>query len=285
MNELDIKTLPDRRTKMDLTGRTALITGGGGFLGPEHGAALVRWGAAAVLVDVDEAGLAAACKRLRHEFPDAHVESAVADITDEAALHKLRSDLDRRRLEIDILVNNAALNPKMDSLNGGSSGSVEAYDMNLWEQELKVGITGTFLCCRTFGARMAERGRGSIVNIASDLAILAPDQSIYAPSGRIEDVRHFKPIGYSVVKSAMLGLNRYLATYWGHQGVRVNCLVPGPVFNDQPEPLLGRIREKIPLRRWADKSEYQEALAFLASDASSYMTGQMLVMDGGRSIW
>ena len=132
---------------------------------------------------------------------------------------------------------------------------------------------------------MANRGGGVIVNIASDLAIQAPDQRVYSKSGRMEDVRHFKPIGYPVVKSAMLGLNRYLATYWAHRGVRVNCLVPGAVHNTQSDHLIKNISYQVPLERLAEKYEYQEAVAFLASEASSYMTGQELIMDGGRSIW
>ena len=173
----------------------------------------------------------------------------------------------------------------MDSFNNKETGTVEDYDMELWDREIKVGITGTFLCCKIFGTEMANRGSGVIVNIASDLAIQAPDQRVYSESGRMEDVKHFKPIGYPVVKSAMLGLNRYLATYWAHKGVRVNCLVPGAVLTTQSDHLVKNISYRVPIGRLAEKYEYQEAIAFLASDASSYMTGQEIIMDGGRSIW
>ena len=275
-----------RASSLDLSGKTALVTGGAGFLGPEHGVGLARHGATVVLLDIVEEGLEEARQRVLNPVTGARVEIAAADITDQAALDQIRDDFEKKRMPIDILANNAALNPKMmDCADGKKSGTVEDYDMVLWEKEIGVGVTGTFLCCRVFGSAMAGRGTGSIVNITSDLAIQAPDQRVYSPTGRMEDVTNFKPIGYPVVKAAMLGLNRYLATYWAHRGVRVNALIPGAVFNDQPDSLVKEVSRRVPLGRWADRTEYQEAVAFLASDASSYMTGQELVMDGGRSIW
>jgi len=238
-----------------------------------------------VLIDIDQDGLRVAKKRVLSQVPEAFVKTYIVDITMKEALYALRERLHAVGSIVDILVNNAALNPKMDSFKDAVTGTVENYDMDLWERELKVGITGTFLCCKIFGSQMAERGSGTIVNIASDLAIQAPDQRVYASTGKIEDVRHFKPASYPVVKSAMLGLNRYLATYWAHRGVRVNCLIPGAVLYNQSDSLVDQISTRVPLQRLAEKTEYQEAVAFLASDASSYMTGQEIVMDGGRSIW
>tara|TARA_B100000315_G_scaffold194414_1_gene185064 strand:+ start:77 stop:928 length:852 start_codon:yes stop_codon:yes gene_type:complete len=273
-------------SSLNLSGKNALITGGAGLLGPEHGVGLARHGATVVLLDIVEEGLEEARQRVLNQIAGAQVDFAVADITDQASLERVKSELKKQGMPIDVLVNNAALNPKMmDSGVGEKSGTVEDYDMTLWEKEIDVGITGTFLCCRVFGSAMAERGTGSIVNIASDLAIQAPDQRVYSPTGRMEDITNFKPIGYPIVKAAMLGLNRYLATYWAHRGVRVNALIPGAVFNNQPDSLLREVSHRVPLGRWADRKEYQEAVAFLASEASSYMTGQELVMDGGRSIW
>ena len=271
--------------RFDLVNNNALITGGGGLLGPQHGIALAKWGAVVVLVDIDEAGLKYAKNKILDKIPEGIIKTAVVDITQEAALVELRNQINNEGLPIDILINNAALNPKMDSFNNKETGTVEDYDMELWDREIKVGITGTFLCCKIFGTEMANRGSGVIVNIASDLAIQAPDQRVYSESGRMEDVKHFKPIGYPVVKSAMLGLNRYLATYWAHKGVRVNCLVPGAVLTTQSDHLVKNISYRVPIGRLAEKYEYQEAIAFLASDASSYMTGQEIIMDGGRSIW
>jgi len=274
-----------KSSKFNLEGKTALITGGGGLLGPEHGIGLARFGASIVLIDIDEDGLHKATERMHGTLDDAVVKNFVVDITDESAINHLNNQLKDEGSQIDILINNAALNPMMCASENETFGTVENYDMNLWKRELNVGITGTFSCCKIFGNEMAKRGNGAIVNIASDLAIQAPDQRVYSSTGEMENVKHFKPIGYSVVKSAMLGLNRYLATYWAHRGVRVNCLIPGAVLNTQPDSLIEQIETRIPLQRLADKTEYQEAIAFLSSDASAYMTGQVLVMDGGRSVW
>lgn len=269
----------------DLTGKCALITGGGGLLGPEHGIALAKCGSAVILADISEKGLELARQRITSEVPNTKIILAQTDISNEDELVRLKDKLSMDKLQVDILVNNASVNPKMDCEGEKGSCSVEAYDLSELEREIRIGITGSFLCCKVFGSLMAERGHGVIINVASDLAIQAPDQRIYSPTGRIEDVKNFKPIGYSIVKSAMLGLNRYLATYWAHRGVRVNCLLPGGVYNNQPPHLVDQLKERIPLRRMANCSEYQGAIAFLASEASSYMTGQMLIMDGGRSIW
>lgn len=269
----------------DLSGKCALITGGGGLLGPEHGIALAKCGSAVILADISEKGLELARQRITSEVPNAMMILAQTDISNEDELVRLKDKLSMDKLQIDILVNNASVNPKMDCEGEKGSCSVEAYDLSELEREVRIGITGSFLCCKVFGSLMAERGHGVIINVASDLAVQAPDQRIYSPTGRIEDVKNFKPIGYSIVKSAMLGLNRYLATYWAHRGVRVNCLLPGGVYNNQPAHLVDQLKERIPLRRMANCSEYQGAIAFLASEASSYMTGQMLIMDGGRSIW
>ena len=282
------------KNRFDLSNNNALITGGGGLLGPQHGIALAKWGAAVVLVDIDETGLNNAKNLITKNIPGSVIKTAVVDITKESALLDLCNQLKDKNLAIDILINNASINPTMDpggshgytvSLDEETSGSVEDYDMDLWYRELDVGITGTFLCCKVFGSVMASHGAGVIINIASDLAIQAPDQRLYSHTGEMDDVKHFKPLGYSVVKSAMLGLNKYLATYWAHKGVRVNCLLPGAVLNTQSHDLVKKVSNKIPIGRLAHKYEYQEAIAFLASSASSYMTGQELIIDGGRSIW
>lgn len=269
--------------RFDISNRNALITGGGGFLGPEHAIALSQHGAIITLIDIDQNGLTRAKNQILSEVEYAEIKTVLLDITDEDSLLHFRNGLGDN--SIDILVNNAAINPKMNNIESGTSGMVENYDMNMWNQELNVGITGTFLCSKIFGSVMANNGYGNIINVASDLAILGPDHRVYSSTGEIEDVQHFKPIGYSVVKSAMLGITRYLATYWAHKGVRVNCLVPGAVFNYQSESLVKQVSDRIPLRRMANHDEYREAIVFLASEASSYMTGQMLVIDGGRSTW
>lgn len=272
------------RDLFNLKGRTALITGAGGLLGYEHAAALISVSCNLVLIDINEKKLKLAKKKLLKNKKSIDISIFTVDITDEKSLIDLNAKLKRNKIFVDILINNAALDPKMNNLEK-KSGTVEKYDINFLKQEIDVGLVGSFLCAKVFGNEMAKRKKGIIINIASDLAILAPDQRVYSKSGKIKDVLNFKPIGYPIVKSGILGLNRYLATYWAHKGIRVNCLVPGAVKNKQSNKLLKEIAHRVPMSRLARKDEYRGAIIFLASKASSYMTGQLLIMDGGRSIW
>ena len=150
---------------------------------------------------------------------------------------------------------------------------------------MRVGLTGAFLCSRVFGSAMAKRGKGVILNIASDLAVIAPDQRLYRQEGVPEDQQPVKPVTYSVVKTGLIGLTRYLATYWATSGVRVNAISPGGIFNHQPEAFLAELYQRIPMARMAQVDEYQGSILYLCSDASSYMTGTNLSVDGGRTCW
>ena len=183
---------------------------------------------------------------------------------------------------IDILINNAANNPKVE--DGNTTWSrLENFPLDLWEADIRVGLTGAFLCSRFFGAEMAKRKSGVILNVASDLALIAPDQRLYRVDGLPEDQQPVKPVTYSVVKTALIGLTRYLATYWSSANIRVNAISPGGVFNNQSDVFLSRLKQLIPMERMANRDEYQGAILFLCSDASSYMTGANLVIDGGRT--
>jgi NAD(P)-dependent dehydrogenase (short-subunit alcohol dehydrogenase family) len=186
---------------------------------------------------------------------------------------------------VDILINNAANNPKAEAPLGETWSRLERFSLEQWQADVAVGLTGAFLCSQAFGTEMARRGKGVILNIASDLAIIAPDQRIYRRPGVSEDQQPVKPVSYSVVKTGLIGLTRYLATYWADQGVRVNAISLGGVYNDQPDEFVQKLTELVPLRRMAGVDEYQGAIVFLCSDASSYMTGSNLVIDGGRTIW
>jgi len=210
-----------------------------------------------------------------------------ADITQLAEVERVRDGLLARFGHIDILINNAANNPKVEA--GGSSpqawSRLENFPLEIWNDDLRVGLTGSFLCSRVFGSEMAKQGKGVILNIASDLAVIAPDQRLYRQEGLPEDQQPVKPITYSVVKTGLIGLTRYLATYWATSGVRVNAISPGGVFNNQPKAFLAELEQRIPMARMAQADEYQGAILFLCSDASSYMTGANLVVDGGRTCW
>lgn len=266
-----------------LEGRNILITGGAGLLGVEHAVAVMEAGGVPILTDINATRLEQAAKAVRQRAGAAPMLRP-CDITSQEELTALKTDLDIAAGFIDGLVNNAAVNPPMSSL-GGKSGAFETFPLESWNAELAVGLTGAMLCTQVFGAAMAERGSGAIVNIASDLAIFAPDHRIYVASRRMEDVTNFKPVSYSVTKTALIGLTKYVATYWAHRGVRCNALAPGGVHTGQPDVLVEGLKERTPLRRMARADEYHGALVFLLSDASAYMTGQTLVMDGGRSVW
>jgi NAD(P)-dependent dehydrogenase (short-subunit alcohol dehydrogenase family) len=162
---------------------------------------------------------------------------------------------------------------------------LENFPVQQWAHDIELGLTTALECSRVFGEQMVTAGGGSIVNIASDLAILAPDQRIYQSPDISDEMTPVKPVSYSVVKAGLLGLTRYLSTYWAPVPVRCNALLPGSVSGTQGPSLVANLRERIPLGRLATASEYSGAVIFLLSDASAYMTGANLVMDGGRSIW
>jgi NAD(P)-dependent dehydrogenase (short-subunit alcohol dehydrogenase family) len=273
--------------KFDLTGRTALITGAAGLLGMEHTAALLESGAKVVLTDMNAATLDVAAERQSVLHDRSRIMTAVMDVTDPAAIGGVAEMLSEKGVRVDILVNNAAIDPKVKGDQGVVETSrLEHFPLDQWNLQVAVGLTGAFLCSQVFGTAMSRDGKGGvIVNIASDLSVFAPDQRLYRVSGLPEDLQPVKPVTYSVIKSGLLGLTRYLATYWATQGVRCNALSPGGVFNGQRDEFVRRLSSLIPMARMAKRDEYRAAIQFLCSDASSYMNGQNLVIDGGRSIY
>jgi len=268
----------------DLSDRVAVITGGAGLLGRKHAEVIAGAGGIPVLADLPAAQpiQVAAEMSQRVARPFLGFE---ADITDAGQVEALLGHVLSKFGRIDILVNNAANNPKVESAVGSAWSRLENFPLDAWERDLAVGLTGAFLCCKIVGGEMARRGKGVIVNVASDLAVIAPDQRLYRQEGTPEDQQPAKPVTYSVVKTGLLGLTRYLATYWADRGIRVNAISPGGVFGGQPEEFVARLSNLIPLARMAHQNEYQGAILFLCSDASSYMTGSNLVVDGGRSCW
>jgi NAD(P)-dependent dehydrogenase (short-subunit alcohol dehydrogenase family) len=264
----------------DLTGRVAVITGGTGLLGLSHAEAIRSAGGIPILLDIKTPGDA----KLR-SGAGFDVQTLLCDITIEAEIRAALAWILSEYGRVDILINNAANNPKVEEAAGLLGSRLEQYDLGRWNADLAVGLTGAMLCSRVFGAQMADRGKGVIVNIASDLALIAPDQRLYAIDGRSADQQPVKPVSYSVVKAGLVGLTRYLATYWADRGVRANALCPGGVENGQNSDFLQRIAARIPMGRMADIDEYQGAILFLCSDASSYMNGAVLAIDGGRSTW
>jgi NAD(P)-dependent dehydrogenase (short-subunit alcohol dehydrogenase family) len=268
----------------DLSGRIAVITGGTGLLGQQHAEAVASAGGIPVMADIHIDSLATHTPAFKERF-GAQACAIRTDITDPQSVKALLDEVLKRFGRVDILINNAANNPKMEKTAEVEFSRLENFPLKQWQDDISVGLTGAFLCSQVIGAEMARCKRGVIVNVASDLAVIAPDQRLYRKPGLPDDQQPVKPVTYSVVKTGLIGLTRYLATYWADSGLRVNAISPGGVFNNQPDEFIARLSTLIPLGRMANVDEYQAAILFLCSDASSYMTGTNLVVDGGRSCW
>lgn len=273
------------REQFDLNGRVAVITGGAGLLGPEHAIALAQSGATVVITDVDGTAAEKTASRLGQELGSERFIGLAMDVTNPGSIQRTRDTLLQRFGKVDILVNNAAIDPKVKADSLVETSRLEYFPLEQWEFQIRVGLTGAMLCSQAFGGWMAANTGGVILNIASDLSVFAPDQRIYRKDGLPEERQPVKPVTYSVIKTGLIGLTRYLATYWADKNVRVNALSPGGVYVNQPETFVKKLTNLIPLGRMARRDEYHGTVQFLCSDASSYMTGQNIVVDGGRSVW
>jgi NAD(P)-dependent dehydrogenase (short-subunit alcohol dehydrogenase family) len=274
-------------SKFKLDGKTALITGASGLLGQEHAHALLESGANVILTDISMKNLDIAKKKLSKFFCSELINIKIMDVTIKDSILMVAKELVDDGIRLDILINNAAIDPKVDKKTGlEESSRLENLTLDQWNLQVGVGLTGAFLCSQVFGSKMASGNKGGIIlNIASDLSVFAPDQRLYSKDGVPEDKQAVKPVTYSVIKTGLIGLTRYLATYWASHGVRCNALSPGGVFNGQDNVFVERLSHLIPLNRMADADEYRSTIQFLCSDASAYMTGQNIVIDGGRSVW
>ena len=205
------------------------------------------------------------------------------DITDESQIVTVRDSLLNKYGKIDILINNAAIDPKVKKQEGKNLSRLENFSLDQWNIELAVGLTGAMLCSKIFGYEMSKNESGVILNISSDLGLIAPDQRIYKKEKLLDNEQPVKPVTYSIIKHGLIGLTKYLATYWPGI-VRCNALCPGGVYSGQTDHFVQNLSNLIPHNRMAKEDEYKAAIVFLLSDASSYMTGANLVIDGGRTI-
>ena len=272
-------------SNFDLQNKTALITGAAGLLGYEHAMALLESRSSIIITDIDKKKLDELNIKLKQSKPNAKIHNFYLDVTDLNSVIALKERLNDKKLCVDILINNAAINPKVENNSLFESSRLENFSNIQWDLEIKVGLTGAFNCCKIFGQDMALRKGGVILNIASDLSVIAPDQRLYKLEDREKNNQPVKPVSYSVIKHGLIGLTKYVATYWAEEGLRCNALSPGGVFNSQGEIFISKVNKLIPLGRMANKDEYRGAIQFLCSNASSYMNGQNLIMDGGRSVW
>ena len=279
--------MENKISRFSILNKYALITGAGGILGPQHSKALLEIGASVILTDINNNKLVEAKEYLLKEgFDASKIHCYKMDVGDEVSIKAVATQLKKTGIKVDILVNNAAINPTKSSLeNNIRTTRLENFSIDRWNQEILVGLTGSYLCGKVFGSEMASNGGGGVIlNIASDLSVIAPDQRLYHQKNIPDELQAVKPITYSVIKHGLIGLTKYLASYWPDKGIRANALSPGGVYIDQDEEFVLRLNELIPLGRMAQPDEYISAVQFLCSDASAYMNGQNIVIDGGRSV-
>ena len=258
-----------------LKNKTAIVTGACGLIGKEHCRALAEAGANVVVADINEA----ACIAFAATLGNNHLGLAI-NVTDKSSLETGRDKIVAKYGSIDVLINNAAINDMFENPAMAATQSMfEHYPLDMWLKSLDVNVTGVFLCSQVFGTVMAKQGKGSIINVASTYGIVGPDQSIYQNAKG--EQTFYKSPAYPATKGAVVNFTRFLAAYWGEKGVRVNTLSPGGVENSQDEFFVQNYSKKTALKRMAVPTDYKGAVVFLSSDASAYMTGANLIVDGG----
>jgi NAD(P)-dependent dehydrogenase (short-subunit alcohol dehydrogenase family) len=268
-----------------LRDRKIIVTGASGLLGREHVNAILGAGGTPILLDLNQEVLDTQVLELKSSF-DQHISGYAVDITNEEQVKENCKKIILKYGKIDGLVNNAANNPKVENSSEINFSRLENFPINVWNKDLDVALTGTFLCTKYYGFEISKNPKGgSIVNISSDLGLIAPDQRLYRIKGLKESLQPVKPITYSVVKTGIIGLTRYVSTYWAENNVRCNAICPGGVENNQNQEFVDELIKRIPMKRMAKQDEYQGILIFLLSSASSYINGAIIAADGGRTAW
>lgn len=289
MNSNSSLPVPSSAALFDIRERVFILTGGAGMLGRRFAPFLAGCGAHIVVADIDPQQAEEAA---RLASSNTRCLAVPTDITNPDSVRVLVQTVQSEFGRIDGLINNAALDPKFgkEHIEQAESkgdefgiGAFETFPLSSWQASLSVDLTGTFLCTQAVAPVFRAQGRGVVLNIASMYGVVAPDQALYERSD--SSTRSFKPVTYSVTKSAILGFTRYLAAYWGQAGIRVNALTPGGIFNDHDDEFTSRYNVRVPMGRMAQRDELLGAVLFLLSDASSYMTGANVVVDGGWTAW
>jgi NAD(P)-dependent dehydrogenase (short-subunit alcohol dehydrogenase family) len=268
-----------------LKDKVIVVTGASGLLGREHVNAIANQGGIPILIDLNQRIISEQVDYVNKKYGISTIGLSVnITLEDEvsSACDKIVSKFGR----IDGLVNNAANNPKVENSENVNFSRVENFPVEIWETDINVSLKGSFLCVKYFGYQISKNPNGgNIINISSDLGLISPDQRLYRIDGLNEDQQPVKPITYSVVKSGLIGLTRYISTYWADKNVRCNAICPGGVENNQNKEFVNELVKRIPLNRMARKEEYHGILVFLLSNASSYINGAIIPADGGRTAW
>jgi NAD(P)-dependent dehydrogenase (short-subunit alcohol dehydrogenase family) len=248
----------------NLKNKNIIITGGSGFLGSQMIKGFLKNKSKLIILDLN-----------KPKIKNKNLVYFNCDITNEIEVKRVLNKI-KKKIKIDVLINNAARDYIPQKKN--KKNIFENFELDNWNKDLSVGLGGAFICTKIFGTEMAKNKKGIILNISSDLGIIAPTQDIY------KDLNFIKPVTYSVVKHGIIGLTKYTAAYWAKKNVRCNAIAPGGILNNQNKKFLNKIKKVIPLNRLAKKNEYNDLILFLCSDSASYMTGSIVVADGGRTI-
>tara|TARA_Y100001970_G_scaffold2704_1_gene3184 strand:+ start:36057 stop:36914 length:858 start_codon:yes stop_codon:yes gene_type:complete len=280
-------SIPDSvKKQFDLSGRSAVITGGAGFLGIQFAEAISEMNGKPILIDINQKSLEEASKILNQKNHN-NFSTYSLDLTDEDDCISLYSDIWEENDGIDILINCAALTKHgIEISDADFFAKFEDTNQELWEKGIKINLTVSQISCKILGKKMAEKGKGNIINIASDIGVISPNQNIYIPDDNgYKGVDFNSPAFYAVSKAGIIHLTKYLATYWAKNNVRVNCISPAGVFRGHDDSFVKKLSEQIPMGRMALPGEFKGAIIYLCSDASSFVTGHNLLIDGGRTIW
>lgn len=274
-----------KKDMFSIRGNVVIITGATGLLGSQHAEAIAEAGGTPILLDLD----ANRCDELANELNQKYDVNSIGfrvDITNEAEIIENLTILRKQFPYLHALINNAANNPKVENSSEKAFSRLENFPLDAWTSDIAVGLTGSFLCSKHYGYEISKNPNGgTILNISSDLGLIAPDQRLYKKEGLPSELQPVKPATYSVVKAGLIGLTRYLATYWADRNVRCNAICPGGVENNQNPDFLREVTSRIPLGRMARRDEYKGLVLFLLSDAASYLNGSIISADGGRTAW
>lgn len=267
-----------------LKNKVIVVTGACGLLGRSHCEAIAHAGGVPIIIDLDKDNAESFAEHISRKY-SVNSSGYSVDITIEDQIRKNSNDLITKYSKIDGLVNNAANNPKVECIDGKKFSRLENFPLRTWDKDIAVGLTGAFLCCKYYGTKIYNNEDGGVIlNISSDLGLIAPDQRLYTDDQLPDHAQPVKPITYSVIKSGLIGLTRYIATYWPKK-IRCNALCPGGVEAGQTIEFLEKVSNCIPLARLAQPDEYKGTLLYLLSDSSSYMNGAVISVDGGRTCW